>query len=1091
MKCGPRQTAWTRVAHLVRNRHAVVNGGMFVIALGFLAWLVLPWAARAVRSMRLPSLGKNASTNPSNDSPSGVGNCEMADGACHLPISLHTPATGNNGDGYVGEAVFEPSGSDDRRVPVSSQNREIGSIVDARISARQSQSGALIGTLATVASATFAVWALIGAPDISGTLAEFVASQINPGGSIQSGTVRLLGDASTARGMTFPALLPGESVERTFTLENGGTLDVILSLAVIPKDGSNLTTDPINGIKLSIDRCIGGQWVVITPGAGAPTPPADGQKYVCSGDSAEAIPLTSQVYAGPLVPRGVALPGQATSNVIPVQVAPNLGPGSRAAVRLRASLPTPQDPGTVSDDQITSDTGQTAGVVLEWRAAGVVSNVAGTPLTTPIAVPVTSTPRATVSTTATVSATPTATAAATATPTATSTSTAIGTVTVTPSATPITAAYAGYALSFDGQTDDLWVGGAGTAKPVALTGRDQWTIETWLRPSVLSGSHAIYTENITLANGTEGMITGVGLQDRSVVVGVWSDTRAAEDMWAWYEAALPSALLPGQWFHLAASYQSGAVSVIVDGTSLPITASASQGTQDHPTVIPSRTYIGRAGNVDLNSNFVGEIDEFRVWTTVRSVTATAQGRFQKQLGNEAGLALYYPMSAISATADGRGIVVADRSVTRADGRLEGGLRWTVSGVQVDVPPTPNNLALLAGPSSDSGTTGDGITNSMTVGITGRADSGDRITFFRQGTSIATTPSTVVTSADGSFSATIALLANQTNQLTAVATNERGESSLVSAPLLITVDTVAPNVPAVVLTSPDTGTSASDRVTNAIPVFGVTSFPGSMVTVLATRSGTPFTLGGTIGFTGTGSLVVYSPSAPAGGLPDGDWQFAFVARDTAGNVSDPVLFWVTLDTVAPVIPTIELSGGGTTTTDTTPTFSGTAEAGSRVELLSGLTITATTTASISGVYSITAPTVPVGNHSFTVRSTDIAANGVTSATVVITVERISGPDYGAPVVWSRSDRISASGSTQYAWTAPSSGFVIFGTCGSDFDTILEVAGASYDDHGQGPEFCDYGLASYVRLEVTAGETYAISISGYASSAGSYVIEVRYG
>ncbi|NBQ63807.1 MAG: hypothetical protein EBU40_16165 [Proteobacteria bacterium] len=113
--------------------------------------------------------------------------------------------------------------------------------------------------------------------------------------------------------------------------------------------------------------------------------------------------------------------------------------------------------------------------------------------------------------------------------------------------------------------------------------------------------------------------------------------------------------------------------------------------------------------------------------------------------------------------------------------------------------------------------------------------------------------------------------------------------------------------------------------------------------------------------------------------------------------------------------------------------------------------------------------------------------------MITVEQISGPDYGAPVVWSRSGQIISGGSAQYSWIAPSSGWVIFGTCGSGFDTTLDVAGTFNDDHGQGSGFCpdDY-LASYVRLPVNSGVTYAITLRGYdSSSAGSYIIEIRYG
>ncbi|NBT96193.1 MAG: LamG domain-containing protein, partial [Chloroflexi bacterium] len=338
------------------------------------------------------------------------------------------------------------------------------------------------------------------------------------------------------------------------------------------------------------------------------------------------------MYVGPIIPRGLTSPGFPTTTPVPIPVNPRLEPGTSASVRLRASLPGLHDEVILRGEPVTSDAAQLAGVVLEWRAVGAVSNAAGTPLSTPVAIPVTATPRATVSPTAT------ATSTATASSTATSTATASATLTAAPSATPPPASYAGYALSFDGLTDDLMVGGAGFATPVALTGRDQWAIEAWVKPSVLSGAHAIYTENVTLADGTEGMVTGLGLQDRSVVVGIWNDTRGTEDKWAWHEALLPPTLEPAQWFHLAASYQSGAVAIVVNGISLPTTASGSQATNGPPNAIPSQTYIGRAGNVDLNSNFAGEMDEFRVWSTARTGSAISQARFQKQLGNEVGLA---------------------------------------------------------------------------------------------------------------------------------------------------------------------------------------------------------------------------------------------------------------------------------------------------------------------------------------------------------------------------------------------------------------------------------------------------------------------
>ncbi len=84
---------------------------------------------------------------------------------------------------------------------------------------------------------------------------------------------------------------------------------------------------------------------------------------------------------------------------------------------------------------------------------------------------------------------------------------------------------------------------------------------------------------------------------------------------------------------------------------------------------------------------------------------------------------------------------------------------------------------------------------------------------------------------------------------------------------------------------------------------------------------------------------------------------------------------------------------------------------------------------------------------------------------------------------------------YTWTASQSGAATFDTCVHDYDTIVAVyAGAggtmpttptAYNDDG-----CN-GLGSKVNLAVTSGVTYAIQVSGYYGSTGTFLLSINGG
>ena len=139
----------------------------------------------------------------------------------------------------------------------------------------------------------------------------------------------------------------------------------------------------------------------------------------------------------------------------------------------------------------------------------------------------------------------------------------------------------------------------------------------------------------------------------------------------------------------------------------------------------------------------------------------------------------------------------------------------------------------------------------------------------------------------------------------------------------------------------------------------------------------------------GSTVVGSATATGGNwsitataLSSGVHSLTARATDAAGNQTTSAALSVTIDTSAPGAPSApDLTDGSDTgvsnsdnlTKNTTPTFSGTAEAGATVTLLEGATTLGTAMADGSRNWTITSSSLADGVHNITVRATDAAGN----------------------------------------------------------------------------------------------------------------------
>jgi hypothetical protein len=179
--------------------------------------------------------------------------------------------------------------------------------------------------------------------------------------------------------------------------------------------------------------------------------------------------------------------------------------------------------------------------------------------------------------------------------------------------------------------------------------------------------------------------------------------------------------------------------------------------------------------------------------------------------------------------------------------------------------------------------------------------------------------------------------------------------------------------------------------NKLPATGSVTNGGS------TNDSTP-TLNGTADSNVTvtlraGAIVVGTTTANANGqwsittstLSDGVHVLTVTATDGAGNESAASSdFTITVDTVAPLAPVITsvddnispVTGpvaNGAATNDTTPTVTGTAEAGSIVTLKNGNTTLGTATADAGGQWTFTPSSLAQGTYSLTATATDSAGN----------------------------------------------------------------------------------------------------------------------
>ncbi|MBO3662968.1 Ig-like domain-containing protein [Microbacterium stercoris] len=248
---------------------------------------------------------------------------------------------------------------------------------------------------------------------------------------------------------------------------------------------------------------------------------------------------------------------------------------------------------------------------------------------------------------------------------------------------------------------------------------------------------------------------------------------------------------------------------------------------------------------------------------------------------------------------------------------------------------------------------------------------------------------------GSWTVPAGTLADGDYTVTATSTDVAGNVSPVSDEVTFTVDTTAPEAPAIL--TPTDGSITADTT----PVISGTAEPETTVDVTVTNADGSTTVFEDVPVSAGGAWTI-TPATP---LAQGAHTATAVAVDAAGNVSapsEPVDF--TIDSVAPVAPVITGPADGSVTNDATPVITGTAEPGTTVDVTitnpDGSTTVIEDVPVVDGAWSVTSPELADGAHTVTATSTDDAGN-TSPVSAPVTFE-VDTAEPAAPAITSPTD-----------------------------------------------------------------------------------------
>lgn len=200
--------------------------------------------------------------------------------------------------------------------------------------------------------------------------------------------------------------------------------------------------------------------------------------------------------------------------------------------------------------------------------------------------------------------------------------------------------------TFDGIDDYVAV-----AASASLTMSSSVTLEALVRPTTSSNATRIILNK-------EGEYE-VAIDNNGFVMWAFANSTPG---WAWHNTGVQ--ISNDTWSHIAITYNGGVVNTYVNGE----LAESYSGSGTIGDVYPAMNElrIGGRTNNPANQYFAGEIDDVRVWNTVRTQSEIVGSITSTLIGSESGLVAYYKF-------DGDGTTSTDATSNNNHGILGGGI----------------------------------------------------------------------------------------------------------------------------------------------------------------------------------------------------------------------------------------------------------------------------------------------------------------------------------------------------------------------------------------------------------------------------------
>lgn len=271
----------------------------------------------------------------------------------------------------------------------------------------------------------------------------------------------------------------------------------------------------------------------------------------------------------------------------------------------------------------------------------------------------------------------------------------------------------------------------------------------------------------------------------------------------------------------------------------------------------------------------------------------------------------------------------------------------------------------------------GLITDATPTVGGTGTSGDTVIVYNNGVEVGR-----VDVVNGEWSFVLPPQQDGLLNITVAGVDAAGNVSAPSPVVSVTLDTLAPEVPAITEVE---GSQLSNNLlytNDGTPTLTGTGEPGA--TVIVSIDGTPSGAPVTIQSDGSWSWTAGTT------LPDGQYAFTVSSSDPAGNISGssaPVS--VTVDTVAPADP------GNMSLPDEGTPLTGTGEAGSIITVTNGTTVIGTGVVGSDGSFSIALSPAQLDPTTLTVTATDAAGNASADVPFIVTDSPLELPQ--VPVI----------------------------------------------------------------------------------------------